>query len=97
MTPGVLLRAALMGNGVGVPPFGQHGDRDYAAHLFAKPSFLADCVHDLAQKVGVGNVPDFARIITLGDLTLELLDLERGGTTKVIIQRFPGLKLLAAD
>ena len=40
-----------VGDGVGVPAFGEHGDRDDAADLFAELAFLADGVHDFAEEV----------------------------------------------
>ena len=40
-----------MGDSVGVPAFGQHGHRHDAANLLAETPWLADGVHDLAQKV----------------------------------------------
>ena len=45
-----------VGDGVGVPAFGEHGDRDDAADRVAEPAVLADGVHDLAQQVLIGEV-----------------------------------------
>ena len=39
-----------VGDGVRVPPFGQHGHRDHAADLLAEPARTADGVHHLAQQ-----------------------------------------------
>ena len=86
-----------MGDGVGVPSLGQHGDGHDAAHLFAKSPFLADRIHDFAQQVGVGEFPDFARAGALRDLTLVLLDLKGGGAPEIVVERFAGFKLLAVD
>ena len=43
-------------NRIRVPAFGEHGDRHDAADLLAESAFLADGVHDLAEKVLVGEV-----------------------------------------
>ena len=37
-----------MGDGIGVPAFGEHGHRDDAADGLAEAPFLADGVHDFA-------------------------------------------------
>lgn len=34
--------AEHVGNGIGIPPFGQQGDRDYAADRLAKPPLFAN-------------------------------------------------------
>ena len=45
-----------VGDGVGVPPLGEHRDRDDAADRLAELARLADGVHHLAQQVLVGDV-----------------------------------------
>ncbi len=45
-----------VGDGVGVPAFGQHRDRDDAADGAAELARLADGVHDLAEQLLVGDV-----------------------------------------
>ena len=77
-----------MGDGVRVPAFGQHRDRHDTANLFAKPPLLADCVHHLAQQIGVGQFPDFARAGSLRDFALVLLDLKGGGSAEIVVERF---------
>ena len=41
--------AEHVGDGVGVPPLGEHGDRDDAANIAAEPALLADRIHDLPE------------------------------------------------
>ena len=45
-----------VGDGAGVPPFGQHGNGHYAADLPTQSAFFADSVHHLSEQFGVGNV-----------------------------------------
>ena len=42
--------AQHMGDGVGIPALGEHGDRHDAANRFAEAAFLADRVHDFPEQ-----------------------------------------------
>ena len=48
--------AQNVGDGVGIPALGEHGDRDDAADRFAEAAVLADGVHDFAEQVLIGEV-----------------------------------------
>ena len=87
-----------VGDGVGVPAFGQHGHRDDAADLLAEAAGTADGVHHLAQQCG------FARFALRGagalagrELALELLDLRTGGFAESLVERVAGLDLAGVD
>ncbi len=43
-----------VGDGAGVPAFGEHGDRDDALDLFTQPALFANRVHHFAQQVFIG-------------------------------------------
>ena len=75
--------AENVGDRVGIPTFGQHGYGNDTADLFPKPILLADRVHHLAEKFGVGKFSDLACTRTLNLLALELLDLQRGHCPKI--------------
>ncbi|WP_349627595.1 hypothetical protein [Rhodopseudomonas sp. BR0G17] len=87
-----------MGHGVGVPPLGQHRDRDDAADLFAEPADAADSVHHLTQQFAFADFAlGAARPLTVCEFTLELLNLGTGGVAKPLVQRIPGLDLPGVD
>ena len=87
-----------MGDGVGVPAFGQHRDGDDAADGAAELAGLADGVHDLAEQVLVGDVVAGAGIAgALDDLAAEALDLVGGHAAEVVVERVAGFELLAVD
>ena len=68
-----------VGDGVGVPAFGQHRHRDDAADLLAEPARAADGVHHLAQQLAVADLrPAPPAPSRCDQLALELLDLRAG-------------------
>jgi len=90
--------AENVGDGVGVPSFGEHGDRDDAADRAAKLSRLADRVHDLAEQFLIGDVlagTDITR--ALHDFTAKAVDLVGSHAAKIVVQRIAGFELLAVD
>ena len=76
--------AEHMGDGVGVPPFGEHGNRDDAANVAAEPAFLADRIHDLPEDQ---HIVDLFRLdllaAALDDLSPELFKFRSCGFAKV--------------
>ena len=87
-----------MRDGVGVPAFGEHRDRDDAADRAAKLAGLADRVHDLAEQFLVGDVLAGAGIAgALDDLAAEALDLVGGHAAEVVVERIARFELLAVD
>ena len=87
-----------VGDGVGVPSLGEHGDRDDAAHRLAQAPLAADGVHDLAENVFVGQrLFPGGRPFALGFLVAELFDFGTGGGAEVRVERFAGVHLLAVD
>ena len=87
-----------MGDGVGVPAFGEHRDRDDAADGAAELAGLADGVHDLAEQFLIGDVLAGAGIAgALDDLAAEALDLVGGHAAEVVVERIAGFELLAVD
>ena len=76
--------AENVGDGVGVPALGQHGDADHALDVFAELAGLADRVHHLAEQVFVGKVLG----ITAGEagavFGLELVDFAGGDLLEVV-------------
>ena len=90
--------AEHVGDGVGVPAFGEHRDRDDAADGAAELAGLADGVHDLAQQFLVGDVLAGTRVAgALDDLAAEALDLVGGHAAEVVVERVAGFELLAVD
>ena len=87
-----------MGDGVGVPAFGEHGDRDDAADGIAEAALFADGVHDLPEEILVGEVLGLAAVAgTFDDLAAETVDLVGGHVAEVIVQCLAGFELLAVD
>ena len=87
-----------VGDGVGVPAFGEHRDRDDAADRAAELAGLADGVHDFAQQFLVGDVLACAGVAgALDDLAAEALDLVGGHAAEVVVERIAGFELLAVD
>ena len=90
--------AENMGDGVGIPAFGEHRDGDDAADRTAKLAGLADGVHDLAEQFLVGDVFAGTGIAgALDDLAAEALDLVGGHAAEVVVERIAGFELLAVD
>ncbi len=90
--------AEHVGDGIGVPAFGEHRDRDDAADRAAKLAGLADGVHDLAQQLLIGDVLAGAGIAgALDDLAAKPLDLVGGHPAEIVIQGIAGFELLAID
>ena len=87
-----------MGDGVGVPAFGEHRDGDDAADGTAKLAGLANGVHDLAEQFLVGDVVAGTGITAaLHDLAAKAFDLVGGHAAEVVVQRVAGFELLAVD
>jgi len=90
--------AEHVGDGVGIPPFGQHGDRDHATDRLAKPSLFANRVHHLTQQILIGKVFSLSAIVgSLNNFAAEPLNLVARHLPKVFIERLARLKLLAVD
>jgi hypothetical protein len=78
-----------VGDGVRVPPFGEHRDGDDAADRFAEAVLFADGVHDFAEEVLVGDVRGGLRIAgALDDLAPEALDLVGRHLLEVVVESF---------
>ncbi len=90
--------AENVGDGVGIPAFGEHRDRDDAADGAAKLAGLADGVHDLAEQFLVGDVVAGTGVAgALHDLAAKALDLVGGHAAEVVVERVAGFELLAVD
>ena len=90
--------AENVGDGVGIPAFGEHRDGDDAADRAAKLAGLADGVHDLAEQFLVGDVVAGAGVAAaLDDLAAEAVDLVGGHAAKIVVKRIAGFELLAVD
>ena len=86
-----------MGDGVGIPAFGEHGNGDHAFDVLAELAGLADRVHHLAQKVFIGEVLGIAAGEADAVFGLELLDLAGGDLLEFRAHGLAGFKLLAVD
>ena len=83
---------------VGVPPLGEHRHRDDAPDAGAELIFLADCVHDLAEQVLIGDAFGGARITRpLDDFSTETFDFVCRHRTELVVQRFTRFELLGID
>ena len=86
-----------VGDGVGVPALGEHGDRDHAADVLAELALLADGVHRLAQQVGVGELVHVGARVAQPVGLLERLDLSRRRLPELGAERLAGFELLRVD
>ena len=87
-----------MGDGVGVPPFGEHGDRDDTPNPAAERTRLADGVHHLAEQVLVGKIGGVLLAAgALHDLPPEALDLGGGHGAEAGVEGVARFELLAVD
>ena len=87
-----------VGDGVGVPAFGEHRDGDDAADGAAQLAGLADGVHHLAEQFLIGDVVRCVGVTAaLDDLTAKALDLVGGHAAKVVVERVARFELLAVD
>ena len=90
--------AQHMGDGAGVPAFGEHGDRDDAANGVAQPAWLADGVHDLAQQVLVRDVVGLLAVAgAFDDLAAEAVDPVGSHGAEIAVQGIARFELLTVD
>ena len=87
--------AENVGDGVGVPSLGEHGDADHALDVFAELAGLADGVHHFAEQVFVGEAFGVAAGEADAVFGLELVDFTGGDLLEVVAHRLAGFKLLA--
>ena len=73
-----------VGNGVRVPPFGEHGDGDDAADALAELARLTDGVEDFAEKIFGGDGVGITAWEAPHVFGLEFGDLLRGGEAEVV-------------
>ena len=87
-----------MGDGVRVPAFREHGDRDHTADRAAELARLPDRVHHFAQKILVGQAAGLHKVSgAVHLLAPETLDFVRRGDPEGLVQAFSRLKLSAVD
>src|SRR5215510_6384214 len=87
-----------MGHSIGIPPFGEHGNRHDATDRLPKPTLFADGVHGFPQQVVVADVLRLAGVAgAFNDLAAEALDLVSRYTTEIVVQPFTGFELFAVD
>ena len=72
-----------MGDGVRVPPFGEHRNADHALDVLAELVGLSNGVHHFAEKVFVGEAFGVAAGESDAVFGLELLDFTRGDFLEV--------------
>ena len=86
-----------VGDGVGIPALGEHGDGDDALDVLAQLAGLADGVHHLAEEVFVGESSASRPGKRCAVFVLELLDLAGGDLLEFGAHGLAGLELLAVD
>ena len=85
-----------MGDGVGIPAFGEHGNGHDAADGIAKATGFADGVHHFAQQFLIGDVLGLLNIASaFSDFSTKTFDLVRRHVAEVVVQRIAGFELLA--
>ena len=90
--------AENVGDGIGIPAFGEHRDGDDAADRTAKLAGLADSVHDLAEQFLVGDVFAGTGVAgALDDFAAKAFNLVGSHATKVVVERIARFELLAID
>jgi len=91
-----------VGDGVGVPAFGEHGDGYHAADGIAQAADLADGVHDLAQQRSIVQLFTGPKLIgefaaALKNLAAKLRDLGACHDAEIFVQRLAGFELFTVD
>ena len=86
-----------VGDGVGIPALGEHGDGDNAADGLTQLAFLADGVHDLAQDVGVGDLAGLLHVAPFDHFAAEALDLVGGHFAEILVEGIAGFELLTVN
>ena len=86
-----------VGDGVGIPALGEHGDGDNAADGFTQLAFLADRIHDLAQDVGVGDLAGLLHVAPFDHFAAEALDLVGGHFAEILVEGIAGFELLTVN
>ena len=86
-----------MGDGVGVPAFGEHRHADDAFDVLTELAGLADGVHDLAEQVFLGQLIGVAARETGAVFGFELLDLAGGDLLEFGAHPFARFELFAVD
>ena len=90
--------AEHMGDGVRIPTFGEHGDRDHATDRTAKLVGLAHGIHDLTQKFLVGDIIAGTGVAgAFYDLAAEAFDLVGSHGAKVVVECIAGFELFGVD
>ena len=84
-------------NGVGIPALGEHGNGDDAANGFAELAFLANGVHHLAEKIGIGDFAGLLDIAAFDHFAAEALDFVGGHFAEIFVERFARFELFAIN
>ncbi len=82
-------------HGVGVPAFGEHGDADDAADVFAELAGLADGVHHFAEQIFVGEAVAIAAGEAGAVVGLELVNFTGGDLLEIVAHGLAGFELPA--
>jgi hypothetical protein len=80
-----------VGDGVGVPPFGQHGDADHTPDGLPQFAGLADRVHNLPEDLVVRNFLRVPARIAATNLLFEFLNFHGGHLLVIGAQTLAGL------
>ena len=86
-----------MRHGVGIPAFGEHGDRHNTSDVCAESSRFANGVHDFAQKFGFADVVGGALSACCGDFASESGDLGGGDALERRAECLARFELLAVN
>ena len=87
-----------MGDRVGVPALGEHGNRDHAPDAAAETTRLAHGVHRFAQEILLGDLLGLGTVAgAFDDLAPETLDFVRSGRPEALVERFAGFELATVD
>ena len=83
---------------IGVPSFGQHGNRYDATYLLSQSSLLPNGIHDFTQKFAIAEVLSLVTVSgSFYDFSLESFDFIGCHASEVIVQYLARLQLLAVD
>ena len=82
-------------DGVGVPPFGEHGDADHAPDVLAELARLADRVHHFAEQIFIGEVLGVASGEEGAVVVFELVYFTGGDLLEVVAHCLAGFELRA--
>ena len=91
-----------MGDGIGIPAFSQHGDRDHTTDRLPQCSRFTDGIHHLSQQCCIIDVLACTQLVgevttTLQCFALKTLNFISGDVSEILVQCFTRLQLFTIN